>query len=254
MRFTLLGTGTSTGVPTIGCECPTCVSDDGRDKRLRPSLLIESGTTTVVIDTSSDFRQQMMLHGVKRLDAVVFTHHHFDHIGGFDDIRAYNFVLKKYIPIYLLQETSDNIHRTFGYAFKRPAPPGGGVPLVTEHIIDEAPFTIGDITFQPIPLFHGRMRVNGYRIGDFAYCTDTNHIPNESFELLKGVKTLVIDALRYEEHPTHFTVAESLSAIKRIAPERTYLTHIAHQIKHSELEGKLPEGVEIAVDGLVLKM
>ncbi len=253
MRFTLLGTGTSTGVPSIGCECPTCVSDDPRDKRLRPSLLIESETTTVVIDTSSDFRQQMFTSNVLKMDGVVFTHHHFDHIGGFDDICAYNFLLKKYIPIFALQETFDNIHRTFEYAFKKPAPPGGGVPLVTVNIIDSEPFTIGNIHFQPIPLYHGRMRVNGYRIGDFAYCTDTNFIPEESFELLKGVKTLILDALRYEEHPTHFTVAESLKAIEKIGSEITYFTHIAHQIKHSELEPELPEGVRIAYDGLAIE-
>lgn len=250
MKFTVLGSGTSSGVPTIGCSCPTCLSDDPRDKRLRTSLLIESDTTTVVIDTSSDFRQQMLRHNVHSLDAVVYTHHHFDHIGGFDDIRAFNFILNRPIHIYAMQETLAALQRTFAYAFEPPKQLGGGVPLVQVHHIDTTPFTVGDIALTPIPLLHGTMRVQGYRIGSLAYCTDTNHIPASSLPLLEGVEVLILDALRYHEHPTHFTVEQAIEVARAIGARQTYFTHIAHNITHAELENNLPTGIALSYDGL----
>ncbi len=249
---TVLGSGTSSGVPTIGCRCATCLSDDPRDKRLRPSLLVQSDTTTVVIDTSSDFRQQMLCCDVRSLDAVVYTHHHFDHIGGFDDIRAYNFFLNRPMSVYLMEETFAALRRTFIYAFEFSGQIGGGVPVVDTYIIDEKPFSIGDLTFAPIPLLHGSMRVNGYRIGNFAYCTDTNSIPDASIALLEGVEILILDALRYHEHPTHFTVDEAIKIAQRIGARTTYFTHIAHNIRHAELEDTLPEGIALSYDGLVI--
>ena len=254
ITVTVLGSGTSSGVPTIGCRCATCTSDDPRDKRLRPSLLVQSDTTTVVIDTSSDFRQQMLRCDVRSLDAVVFTHHHFDHIGGFDDIRAYNFFLNRPMSVYLMEETFAALRRTFIYAFEIPEQIGGGVPVVDINLIDTAPFAVGDLTFTPVPLLHGNMRVNGYRIGDFAYCTDTNCIPDVSLALLEGVEVLVLDALRYHEHPTHFTVDEAIDTAQRIGARKTYFTHIAHNILHAELESTLPEGIELSYDGLVIRV
>lgn len=250
MRFTVLGSGTSSGVPTIGCTCATCFSDDPRDTRLRASLLVQSETTTVVIDTSSDFRQQMLRHRVGSLDAVVYTHHHFDHIGGFDDIRAFNFMLGKPIDIFLMRETLAVLRRTFIYAFETPEQAGGSVPVVRTHLIDATPIAIGDIALTPIPLLHGTMRVNGYRIGSVAYCTDTSSIPASSLPLLDGVEILILDALRYHAHPMHFTVDQAIEVARAIGARQTYLTHIAHNIKHAELEKELPEGIALSYDGL----
>ena len=183
MRFTVLGSGTSTGVPTLACECPTCTSPDPKDKRLRTSLMIESGTTCVVIDTSSDFRQQMLTHGILDLDGVIYTHHHFDHIGGFDDLRPFAFRRGGAVPIFAMQETINVLRSTFPYAFGLVESTGASIPNVALHEIDSDPFRVGDIDIQPIPMRHGAcMRVNGYRIGSFAYCTDTNHIPAASLE------------------------------------------------------------------------
>lgn len=251
---TVLGSGTSSGVPTIGCRCATCLSDDPRDKRLRPSLLVQSATTTIAIDTSSDFRQQMLRHNICALDAVVYTHHHFDHIGGFDDIRAYNFFLNRAMSIYLMEETFAELRRTFIYAFETPKQIGGGVPIVNTHIIDSEPFAIGDITCVPIPMMHGSLRVNGYRIDNFAYCTDTNNIPDSSLALLQGLDTLILDALRYHEHPTHFTVEQAIEIAQRIGARKTYFTHIAHNIRHAELDSALPENMALSYDGLTIEL
>jgi phosphoribosyl 1,2-cyclic phosphate phosphodiesterase len=252
MRVTVLGSGTSSGVPVIGCPCPTCTSDDPLDKRLRTSILVESDDTRIVVDTSADFRQQMLTANVKQLDAVVFTHHHSDHVTGFDDIRAFNFLTGRALPIYTLPETLEALIRMFNYVFTPPQQIGGGIPQIVPHVIDSDEFMVNDLRIIPIPMQHGIMRVNGYRFGNFAYCTDTNYIPEESLERLKGVKVLILDALRYRRHPTHFTIDESIEMAYKIGAERTYFTHIAHQVKHRELSEQLPAGIELAYDGLVL--
>ena len=251
MQFTVLGSGTSTGVPSVACECATCTSDDPRDKRLRTSLLIQSSTTTAVIDTSLDFRQQMLQNNILDIDGIVYTHHHFDHIGGFDDIRPFNFRRGTAMPIYGMEETLEVLATTFPYAFGRVESTGAAIPSVDTHTIDTEGFVVGDIPFTPIPMSHGKkLRVNGYRIGNIAYCTDTNHIPEDSMELLRGLDVLVLDGLRNEKHPTHFTVQESLEIIEELKPKKAYLTHIAHQLKHSTAEEALPPHVRLAYDGL----
>lgn len=252
-KVTLLGTGTSSGVPTISCKCPTCQSNDSRDKRLRCSVMLENASSRIVIDTSPDFRQQMLLHKVTGLDAVLYTHHHFDHIGGFDDLRAFNYTSGKPIPIYLNEKTYKELRRTFLYAFEEPEQIGGGVPQIEINFIKREAFRAGDFTIIPIPIMHGKLEVMGFRVGDFAYCTDTNHIPEESYKLLEGLDALVIDSLRYHSHSTHYCLKEALAAIERIAPKHAFLTHIAHQIKHSEIAKLLPDNVKPAYDSLTLR-
>ncbi len=249
-RFTLLGTGTSSGIPTIACQCPTCTSTDQKDKRQRTSLLVESGNTTVLIDTSPDFRRQMLDNNVEQLDAVFYTHSHFDHIGGFDDLRAFNYKTRKPVEIYTDDETHEKLRRTFFYAFEPPEQIGGGVPMVNVNILDGGPLAIGNLEIVPIPLLHGVLNVYGFRIGNFAYCTDTNHIPESSKVLLEGVEVLVLDALRYHKHPTHFSIEEAINAANEFNPRITYLTHIAHQVKHSDAETLLPDNIRLAYDGL----
>ncbi|MCC6330362.1 MAG: MBL fold metallo-hydrolase [Ignavibacteria bacterium] len=252
MKAVILGSGTSTGVPTVSCTCDTCLSTDPHDKRLRTSLLIRSDTTTVVIDTSSDFRQQMLTHTVLDIHGVVYTHHHFDHIGGFDDLRPYSFRSGSPVEVYGTNETLAVIRSTFPYAFGLVQPTGASTPNVHLNTITQAPFTIGDIPITPIPLLHGSMNVNGYRIGNLAYCTDTNNIPSSSMELLRGLDTLILDGLRWKKHPTHFSIPESLHIIEQLQPGQTYLTHIAHQVLHTETSARLPVGVALAYDNLEL--
>jgi phosphoribosyl 1,2-cyclic phosphate phosphodiesterase len=254
IKFTLLGTGTSTGVPTIGCKCETCQSSDQRDKRLRCSLLIQTKDTTVVIDTTPDFRQQMLTYNVDQLDAVIFTHSHYDHICGFDDIRAFNFTLNKSIDIFANEVTFIRLKNIFDYAFIEPEQLGGGVPLINQKIIENNPFYINDIEFIPILMYHGKMEVLGFRIGNFAYCTDTNNIPLYSMNKLRNLDILILDGLRYTPHPTHFSLSESLEIIEQLNPQKAFITHISHQIKHSECEIFLPENVYLGFDGLEIEM
>jgi phosphoribosyl 1,2-cyclic phosphate phosphodiesterase len=252
VKITFLGTGTSSGIPTIGCSCHVCNSDDPKDKRLRSSILIEHNQFKILIDTSPDLRQQMLKYNVKKIDAVIYTHHHFDHIGGFDDIRAFNYTSRRVMPVYLMEETLRNIKKTFFYAFSDCDKPGGGVPVIDVNIIDDKPFSIGGLEIIPIPLYHGKMKVLGFRIGDFAYCTDTNNIPPESMKLLLDLKIFVLDALRYTWHDTHFKLDDAVKIAKEVSAETTYFIHMAHEIKHSDCEASLPKNMKLAYDGLVI--
>lgn len=253
-QITILGSGTSSGVPTIGCTCPTCVSTDLRDKRLRPSIWIRNRETTIVIDTSSDFRQQCLNSRIQRLDAVIYTHHHFDHIAGFDDLRAFNYHTRGPVPIYLMRETLTELSSVFRYAFSDIGTNESAIPLVQTNIVDTAPFDVGSFTFIPLPLMHGRMRVNGYRIGNFAYCTDCNFISDMALERMENLDVLVLDALRLSRHPTHFSLEQAIEAAQKIGARQTYFTHIAHDIKHKDVESTLPESLRLAYDGLEIEM
>jgi phosphoribosyl 1,2-cyclic phosphate phosphodiesterase len=253
MRLTFFGTGTSTGVPSIGCECETCASDDPRDKRLRASVLIEHAGKTVLVDTSADFRQQALRYRLKHLDAVLITHCHADHIFGLDDIRPLNFRHGP-LAVYANEIAWRDIRRIFEYIFK-PSHFGGGLPQVLAHTVESrASFCIGeDLEITPVEIIHGRLPVMAYRFNDFAYCTDLSEIPQKSLECLRDLDLLVLDCLRFREHPTHLCLDRSLSYVEELKPRRTYLTHIAHDVKHSRDSALLPEGVHFAHDGLVIE-
>lgn len=248
-EVTILGSGTSMGVPMVGCDCRVCRSTDAHDRRLRTSALIDCGGLRILIDTSSDYRQQMLRAGVSGLDAVLYTHHHVDHILGLDDLRSFNLLHRCAIPIYGLPETLENIQRIFSYAF-HPENADYALPRLELNPLDDSPFSIRGVEITPIPLKHGKMTVLGFRIGDFAYCTDVNFIPDESFTLLRNLKVLILDALRFKPHPTHFSVEEAIAAARKIGARETYFTHISHQIHHEETEAQLPEGIHLAYDGL----
>ena len=253
LRVTILGSGTSSGVPVIGCQCATCLSGDPRDKRMRTSVMIECGDTRIIIDTSNDFRMQMLAHGVRKVDAIVFTHHHFDHISGFDDIRALNYVTRKPMDCYATEETFKNLKKFFAYAFEGNTP-ASGLPQTVLHLVQPgATFPVAGIEMTAIPLRHGSLDVMGYRVGNIAYCTDCNAIPESSYALMEGLEYFIIDALRYTKHPTHFTVDEAIAVAQRVKAKQTYFTHIAHEIKHEEAEKKLPQGMKIAFDGMTLE-
>jgi len=250
MKLTFLGTGTSTGVPSIACECETCTSEDPRDKRLRVSVLIEQAGRSVLVDTSSDFRQQALRYGLKQLDAVLITHCHADHIFGLDDIRPFNFRYGA-LGLYANENAWTDIRRIFKYIFE-PSHFGGGLPQVIPHtVFPNAPFCLGqELMITPLKVIHGRLPVMAYRFNDFAYATDLSEIPPETLEALQGLDVMVLDCLRFKEHPTHLWVDKALAYIDLIKPKRTYLTHIAHDIKHERDSAKLPPGVEWAYDGL----
>ena len=263
IRVTVLGSGTSHGVPAIGCDCAVCRSSDPRDRRTRPSILIEvqsppatpfgGAVRSILVDTSTDLRAQALANDVRRVDAILFTHSHADHVFGLDDVRRYNQMQKGAIPCHGDEETMASVRRMFAYIFDPATQQGGGLPQLVPFTI-AGPFTLGGVEVVPVPVFHGRLPVLGFRIGSFAYLTDCNHIPDASFALLAGVRTVIIDALRHRPHSTHFSVDEAIAAAARIGATRVYLTHISHDLGHAATCASLPAGVELAYDGQVLEI
>ena len=249
MKITFLGTGTSQGVPVIGCECDVCVSKDVKDSRLRTSVLLQFDGGSVVVDTGPDFRQQMLKEGVKELESIVFTHEHKDHLAGLDDIRAFNYWQKRPMDLYANKDVEKAIKRDFHYAFDESVK--SGVPKLQIINIHREDFELCGEIWTPLPVMHGEMEVLGFRIRDFAYITDVNFISEDTFKKLKGVKVLVISALRRFEHPSHYSLPEVLKVIEKIRPNAAYLTHMSHLMGfHNELEEELPSGVFPAFDGL----
>ncbi|MEQ1731363.1 MAG: MBL fold metallo-hydrolase, partial [Vicinamibacterales bacterium] len=235
-RVTFLGTGTSHGVPMIGCRCATCTSTDPKDTRLRPSIYLDvPGHARILVDTSTDLRQQALAHGITGVDAILFTHGHADHVMGFDDVRGFNRVQGgSAIPCYASEATWQDLRQTFHYAFRAAPSQGGGVPQLDARTIT-GPFTVGDIAVVPVPVWHGRLPILGFRFGGLAYLTDCNAIPDQSWSLLEDLDVLVIDALRFEPHDTHFTMDEAIAAVRRIAPRRALFTHIGHEVRHAQV-------------------
>ena len=251
LKITFLGTGTSSGVPMIACPCTVCASADAKDKRLRSSILVESDTTTIVVDTTPDFRYQMLRSNVKKVDAILFTHPHKDHIAGLDDIRAYNYHQHKSMDVWATPETQASLRREFAYVFDNATYPG--VPQLSMHEIGEDPFTIGDIVIQPIRVMHYKMEVLGFRIGSFTYITDANYIAPAEMDKIRGSEVVVLNALRHEPHISHYTLAEAIAVAKEIGAPNTYFTHVSHQLGlHLELNAHLPFGTQLAYDGLTL--
>lgn len=251
MKIRFLGTGTSVGIPVIGCHCPVCRSTDPRNQRTRSAAAVFHRGATIVIDTPPEFRLQVLKNGIGRVDAVFFTHLHADHIFGFDDLRRFNQIQGAPMPVYGDQATMEGIRRVFRYAFEPPQQPGISKPSVTTHVVD-GPFEAAGIAVTPVPILHGRLPIYGYRIGPFAYLTDCSAIPPSSLPLLEGLDTLVIGALRPTPHPTHFSIPEALAAIEEIGPRRAYLTHISHEVDHATVQRTLPAHVSLAYDGLLI--
>ncbi len=249
LRITFLGTGTSTGVPMLCCHCEVCSSDDPRDRRLRSSLLVQSDTTTLVIDCGPDFRQQMLAHGVDFIDALLITHEHKDHTAGLDEIRPYNFIHQYAVPIYAAPRTLDELRRQYAYIFEADYP---GLPQVEmTPILPGQPFTVGDIELLPIEAYHYKMPVMGFRIGRFAYLTDVKTIEPDQWALLEGVDTLALSALRRDPHIAHLTLDEALDWVDRLGVRQAYLTHISHLLgRHADVQKDLPPHVQLAYDGL----
>jgi phosphoribosyl 1,2-cyclic phosphate phosphodiesterase len=249
LKITFLGTGTSQGVPVIGCQCEVCRSLDYRDKRLRVSVHLEVKGTSLVIDTGPDFRQQMLRERISKLDAVLLTHSHKDHIAGLDDVRAFNFLQEKGMPIYGMPKTLEQVRKEIYYAFEEQKYPG--TPVLQLHEIGEEDFVFNGIKIVPLPVLHLRMPVLGFRIGVFSYITDANSIPEETLSKLKGTKVLVLNALQKEKHVSHFNLEEAIAQAKKIGAEQTYFTHISHKMGlHQSLSKELPASIALAHDGL----
>ena len=251
MIITILGSGTSTGVPMVGCGCPVCASDDPRDKRTRASIVIESHGRYILVDTSTDLRKQVIRERIPRIDAVLFTHSHADHIHGIDDLRGFHFIHKRVIPCYGAKETIEVIAGNFSYIFKG-LEAAGYSPLLDPHVLS-GPFELFGLEITPVPLLHGSMAATGYRIGGFAYLTDLSSIPEASTGLLQGLDILLIDALRYTPHNNHLNIEGALRVVEELRPGRAVFTHLTHEVSHGDGK-KLPAGVELAYDGMKLEI
>lgn len=251
MKVTFLGTGTSQGVPLIGCTCKVCTSADPKDNRLRSSVMIEDGNTNIVIDTGPDFRQQMLREKVTKLDAVIFTHEHKDHIAGLDEVRAFNFINQIVMPVYAVERVQQAIKREFAYIFSGENYPG--IPKIELHTVTNKDLEIGDITVKPIDVLHYKLPVKAYRVKNFTYVTDANFISDEEKQKIKGCDVLVLNALRRNEHISHFTFQQAIDLVNELKPKKAYFTHISHQLgMHQEVNLELPDNIELAYDGLVL--
>ncbi|MDA7979784.1 MAG: MBL fold metallo-hydrolase [Pirellulales bacterium] len=255
-ELVFLGTGTSIGVPVVGCDCKTCSSDNPRNWRTRCGLVLGLAEGNLLIDTPTDLRSQLLREGIGVIHAVAYTHSHADHIFGLDDVRAFPFYLGHDLPIYCEESVKSRIHKSFDYAFDPQTAnwPRGALPKLEIRTIDETPFTVLGAEITPIRLHHGRMLVLGFRVGNIAYCTDTNRIPDQSWPLLEDLDVLILDCLRDKPHPTHFTLTEAIETAERVNAKQTLFTHIAHELEHEETNAALPKGMEMAYDGLKIPL
>jgi phosphoribosyl 1,2-cyclic phosphate phosphodiesterase len=253
MRLTILGSGTSNGIPVVGCDCDVCQSDDPRDKRTRPSALVRVGERRVLIDTATELRLQLIRERVPTIDAVVYTHEHADHIYGLDDVRVFSMRRRAPLPVYAPPRVLEALRRAFAYVFVEGPMTGGGRPQLEAYEID-GPFKAAGVPFEPIPVWHGDTPVMAYRVSDLGYVTDVNRIDEASMARLRDLDVLVLDALRERPHPTHYSVSEALAVIEELRPRRAYLTHICHDMGHASMDQRLPPGVHLSYDGLALDL
>lgn len=254
IELEFLGTGTSTGVPVIGCDCVVCRSEDPRDTRLRASVMIRAGDVSLLVDTSPDLRYQMLRSGTRRIDGVLFTHMHADHTAGMDEIRRFNAMQQAWIPAWAPENAAADLRERFGYAFRGDYPVFGFTPDLDLHVVrGAAPFEVAGVQVQPVPIMHGHLPVLGYRIGNLAYVTDVKTIPDDSRELLADLDVLVLTALRRSDHPAHMTLDEALAAVRELKPRRAFLSHIGHDMGlYAEVAPLLPPNVEFALDGMIV--
>jgi len=252
MKITFMGSGTSMGVPTVGCECAVCTSDNPKNKRTRPSLLVQTRGRNLLIDTAIDLRSQAIRERLKRVDAVLYTHSHADHILGLDDLRPFNFHQKSHIPCFGNEPTMQNICDTFKYVFTEPQP-GGSMPRIQPQIVHDR-FDFQEVSIQPLPILHGQLSIFGYRIGGLSYITDCSEIPGDTYTMLKGTSVLILGVLRYAPHPTHLNLGKALEIIDRVRPDRAFFTHISHDFDHEKTNGELPEHIRLSYDGLSFEM
>jgi phosphoribosyl 1,2-cyclic phosphate phosphodiesterase len=253
LKVTFLGTGTSQGIPLIGCQCPVCQSLDYRNKRLRTSILVQEGPMHLVVDAGPDFRQQMLRHRVSGLDALLITHEHKDHLAGLDDVRAFNYLQDKPMPVYSLQRVLDHIKVEFAYAFSEKKYPG--VPQIHLHPIGEAPFEVEGLRIQPIQVMHARLPVLGFRMGNFSYITDCNFMDEAAKSAIRGSSVLVLNALQNEPHISHYTLEEAVQVAQELEVPRVFFIHMSHKLGlHGDVEKQLPEGIRLAYDGLEIEI
>lgn len=252
IELLFLGTGTSAGIPMIGCKCDVCTSPDPRDVRTRASVVIRYGSTSVLVDSTPELRLQCVANDVNHIDAVVITHAHADHIMGMDDLRRFNTLKDGPLDVWMDEPTATAVRSAFGYCFRTQTEVGVYRPQLVERRID-GPFDIAGQQWTPIPIYHGKALIKGFRVGDLAYCTDASAIPDESWPLLEGLDVLVIDALQPKKHPTHLTIDEALAVVERVRPRRTLFTHMSHGVRHAAVQPTLPHGVELAIDGQVIR-
>lgn len=253
MKVTLLGTGTSHGIPMIGCNCPICTSTDPKDKRTRSSIVIEYNDKCILVDTSPELRLQCIAYGISLVHAILFTHPHADHVAGLDDVRRFNWLHGDQMVCYGLKDTLDVIRRMFLYAFEDDPDYPSHKPDLRLVPVD-GPFELFGRVITPVPLMHGPLPVLGFRVGDCAYCTDCSFISESSLRLLENLDVLVLDAVRRKPHPTHFNLEQAVDVARRIGARRTIFTHIAHELKHAETNAELPEGITLGFDGQVIEL
>jgi phosphoribosyl 1,2-cyclic phosphate phosphodiesterase len=252
MRVRILGSGTSLGVPVIGCDCRVCLSDDPRNKRLRSSVFVETEQQRILVDVTPDFRTQALRENIRAIDAVFMTHEHADHISGLDDLRVFGFHTRRPVPIYSNRVVKEFIEERFFYAFNPPQQ-GGGVPQLGLQLIEE-PVVLGDVTVTPVPVYHGNMEILGFRFNDFGYVTDCSRMPDESKARLMDLDVLVLNALRRKPHPTHYSLDEAVAVARELRAGRTYFTHLTDKLEHEETNRSLPDSFELAYDGLVIEI
>lgn len=253
MRITFLGTGTSNGIPVIGCTCPVCTSPDPRDRRSRSSAVVEAAGRKLLIDTAPELRLQAVANGLTDIDAVLYTHAHADHVAGFDDLRSFNFINQAPLDVYTDALTSSLIRERFAYAFENPFPFFGGKPDLNLHVFD-GPFSAAGVDVIPFQVGHGRWTVTGFRFGRLVYLTDAKVVPPAAIDAMRGAEVLVINALRDRPHPVHLSIPEALEVINEVRPCRAYLTHLSHDVSHADLNSRLPGNVQVAYDGQVVEV